>query len=69
MIAHLFHVPAEQGQSDAVGTATVGSSEAIMLAGLAFKWRWKQARKQAGLSTENVCLHREYLCEYLMILC
>jgi len=28
----------------AVGTSTVGSSEAIMLAGLAMKWRWRQWR-------------------------
>ncbi|MEI6194991.1 MAG: glutamate decarboxylase [Verrucomicrobiota bacterium] len=30
------------------GTATVGSSEACMLAGLAHKWNWRQARKKAG---------------------
>ncbi|EME31110.1 glutamate decarboxylase isoform 2 [Galdieria sulphuraria] len=75
MIAHLFHVPTEQGQSDSVGTATVGSSEAIMLAGLAFKWRWKQARKQAGLSTEkpnlvmgsNVQVCWEKFCRYFEV--
>src|SRR6185312_3812655 len=27
------------------GTATVGSSEACMLAGLAHKWNWREARK------------------------
>ncbi|MFX1699999.1 pyridoxal-dependent decarboxylase [Paraburkholderia sp. A1RO-1] len=30
------------------GTATVGSSEACMLAGLAHKWNWKQQREKAG---------------------
>ncbi len=29
------------------GTATVGSSEACMLAGLAHKWNWREARKKA----------------------
>ena len=30
------------------GTACVGSSEACMLAGLAHKWNWRQAREAAG---------------------
>jgi glutamate decarboxylase len=30
------------------GAATIGSSEACMLGGLAHKWNWRQARKQAG---------------------
>ena len=30
------------------GTATVGSSEACMLAGLAHKWNWRQARAKKG---------------------
>lgn len=33
---------------DIYGTATVGSSEACMLAGLAHKWNWRQAREKAG---------------------
>lgn len=38
------------GPKDATpyGTATVGSSEACMLAGLAHKWNWRQAREAAG---------------------
>ena len=32
----------------AVGVGTVGSSEAIMLAGLAFKLQWQQKRKLEG---------------------
>ena len=34
--------------ADPYGTATVGSSEACMLAGLAHKWNWRQARQKAG---------------------
>src|SRR5204863_974386 len=30
------------------GTATVGSSEACMLGGLAHKWNWRRAREKAG---------------------
>lgn len=37
----------------AVGTATIGSSEAVMLAGLAMKWNWKQRRQKAGLPTDK----------------
>lgn len=43
MVASLFHAP-----PDAVGTATEGSSEAIMLALLAHKWSWRARRKAAG---------------------
>ncbi|HEX3946065.1 MAG TPA: glutamate decarboxylase, partial [Acidimicrobiales bacterium] len=45
MLARLYRA-GEQHQS--VGTATVGSSEAIHLAGLAMKWRWRKAREAAG---------------------
>ncbi|KAG0525993.1 hypothetical protein BDA96_06G106400 [Sorghum bicolor] len=50
IIARLFHAPAVGASSDgkAVGVGTVGSSEAIMLAGLAFKRRWQNRRKAAG---------------------
>ena len=47
----LYHSPAEAGK--AVGAASIGSSEAIMLAGLAMKKRWAARRKAAGLSTER----------------
>lgn len=50
MLAHLFHAPDEE---DSVGTATVGSSEAIHLAGLALKWRWRQRRAAEGRATGN----------------
>jgi glutamate decarboxylase len=38
---------------DIYGTATVGSSEACMLAGLAHKWNWREARKKAGKDTSR----------------
>ena len=47
MIAHLFNAPVGENET-AVGVGTVGSSEAIMLAGLAFKRKWQQKRKSEG---------------------
>eukprot|EP00897_Mesotaenium_endlicherianum_P008597 jgi/Mesen1/7766/ME000408S06877 len=47
IIANLFNAPLGDGDN-AIGTGTVGSSEAIMLAGLAFKRKWQQKRKAAG---------------------
>jgi glutamate decarboxylase len=49
MIGNLFHAPGK----DSVGTSSVGSSEAIMLAVLAMKKRWQKRRKAEGKSTEN----------------
>ncbi|KAL8246023.1 hypothetical protein R6Q59_007239 [Mikania micrantha] len=52
MIAHLFHAPV--GEHDtAIGVGTVGSSEAIMLAGLAFKRKWQENRKSQGKTHHN----------------
>ncbi|KAL3613371.1 glutamate decarboxylase gad1 [Castilleja foliolosa] len=47
MIAHLFNAPLGDGEA-AVGVGTVGSSEAIMLAGLAFKRKWQNKMKEQG---------------------
>lgn len=47
MIAHLFNAPIADDKA-AVGVGTVGSSEAIMLAGLAFKRKWQHKRKEQG---------------------
>ncbi|XP_050378874.1 glutamate decarboxylase-like [Argentina anserina] len=47
MIAHLFNAPIGEAET-AVGVGTVGSSEAIMLAGLAFKRKWQHRRKAEG---------------------
>ena len=45
MIGSLFHAPAD---GTSIGTSTVGSSEAIMLAVLAMKRRWKNQRVAEG---------------------
>jgi glutamate decarboxylase len=47
MIARLFNAPVHK-DSQAMGTSTVGSSEAIMLGVLAMKKRWQNQRKAAG---------------------
>ncbi|KAL8158808.1 hypothetical protein V2J09_000345 [Rumex salicifolius] len=52
MIARMFNAPL--GDSEvARGVGTVGSSEAIMLAGLAFKRKWQNKRREQGLPTNN----------------
>jgi glutamate decarboxylase len=50
MLATLWNAP---DADEAIGTSTIGSSEACMLGGLALKRRWQQARRAAGLSTER----------------
>jgi glutamate decarboxylase len=50
MIGRLFHAPAHEQPT---GTATIGSSEAIMLAMLAHKRSWQLRRKAQGLSIER----------------
>lgn len=47
ILARLFHAP------QAVGCSTVGSSEAIHLAGLALKWRWRARREAEGADTHR----------------
>ena len=44
MVADLFHAEdlRDDDPSSAIGVSTVGSSEAVMLAGLALKWRWRE---------------------------
>lgn len=48
MIGRLFNIPAHDDDSNAMGTSTVGSSEAIMLALLAMKKTWVNKRKAQG---------------------
>lgn len=52
ILANLFHAPTA-ASGGAVGTATIGSSEAIMLAGLAMKFNWRNRRKAAGRTTDR----------------
>jgi glutamate decarboxylase len=69
IVANLFHAPAD---GDAIGVSTIGSSEAVMLGGLAMKWRWRRRRAAAGLSTDrpnlvmgsNVQVVWEKFCRY-----
>ena len=69
IISHLWNSPAGD---NATGCSTTGSSEAVMLAALALKWRWRENRRAAGQSTErpnlvtgaNVQVCWEKFCRY-----
>jgi len=50
ILANLWNVP---NPSDTIGTSTIGSSEACMLGGLAFKRRWQLARRAASKPTDK----------------
>jgi len=50
MIANLWGA---QTSEKAIGTATIGSSEAIQLGGLAMKRRWQEKRKAQGKDISN----------------
>lgn len=43
IVSNLFNAP-EPG----IGASAIGSSEAVMLAGMALKWRWRARRQAAG---------------------
>src|SRR5271163_3688757 len=50
IIANLWHAP----ECDAAtGCSTTGSSEAVMLGGLALKWRWRERMRAAGKPTDK----------------
>ena len=71
MLAELFHAEVKEGE-EATGTATAGSSEAIMLAGLALKKSWSKYRESKGLTSNkpnlimgaNVQVVWEKFCRY-----
>ncbi len=50
MLADLFHADNPQHPT---GTATIGSSEAILLGGLALKRRWQDRRRKEGKPTDK----------------
>ncbi|KAJ1731243.1 glutamate decarboxylase gad1 [Coemansia biformis] len=52
-IAHLHDLWHGSPGQDFTGTVVVGSSEGIMLGGLAMKWRWRERRKAAGKDTSR----------------
>ncbi|KAI3402712.2 GAD1 [Candida oxycetoniae] len=59
MLSNLWHAPSVKDPKtgnkivNSIGTATTGSSEAIMLAGLALKKRWQEKRQAQGKSIAN----------------
>jgi glutamate decarboxylase len=69
IVADLLHA---QPHETAVGVSTIGSSEAVMLAGLALKWRWRARRTAAGQASDrpnlvlgtNVQVVWEKFCRY-----
>jgi glutamate decarboxylase len=69
ILADLWHAP----RSDqATGCSTTGSSEAVMLGGLALKWRWRERMRAAGRPADrpnlvagiNVQVCWEKFCRY-----
>lgn len=59
MVADLFHAEnlLDDDAATAVGVSTIGSSEAVMLAGLALKWRWRdKAGKDWRTRTPNLVM-------------
>ncbi|MDF0531243.1 glutamate decarboxylase [Tsukamurella sp. 8F] len=77
MVAELFHAPGldPADPSSATGASTIGSSEAVMLAGLALKWAWRARRRAAGADTSrpklvlgsNVQVVWEKFCRYFEV--
>lgn len=67
IVARLFNAG-----GNAVGSSAIGSSEAVMLAGMAMKWRWRARRQAAGLASDkpnlvlgtNVQVVWEKFCRY-----
>lgn len=75
ILADLFH--AEATDEQAVGTSTIGSSEAIHLCGMAMKRNWAKRRAAAGKDTANpnlvmssaVHVTWEKFCRYFEVEC
>lgn len=73
MVADLFHAEdlRDDDPASAIGVSTIGSSEAVMLAGLAMKWRWRdkvgdgwKARTPNLVMGANVQVVWEKFCRY-----
>ncbi|BBZ26952.1 glutamate decarboxylase [Mycolicibacterium madagascariense] len=73
MVADLFHAEGlrDDDPSSAIGVSTVGSSEAVMLGGLAMSWRWRKKvgdgwrqRKPNLVMGSNVQVVWEKFCRY-----
>jgi glutamate decarboxylase len=71
-VSILAHLWGSADSDQAVGTSTLGSSEAAMLCGLALKWRWRARRRAPGAATvapnlvmgANVQVCWEKFCRY-----
>lgn len=67
IVANLFNAP-----SGATGSSAIGSSEAVMLAGMAMKWNWRARQRAGGKPTDkpnlilgtNVQVVWEKFCRY-----
>lgn len=67
IVSDLFNAP-----EDGVGASAIGSSEAVMLAGMALKWQWRARRKAQGKPSDrpnlvlgtNVQVVWEKFCRY-----
>ena len=67
IVSNLFHAP-----DHGVGASAIGSSEAVMLAGMALKWRWRDRRRAQGKPADkpnlvlgaNVQVVWEKFCRY-----
>ncbi|GAA94862.1 uncharacterized protein L969DRAFT_612354 [Mixia osmundae IAM 14324] len=59
MIGRLFNAPIHDADNEVIGVSTVGSSEAIMLAVLSAKRRWRNMREAAGkdFSKPNIVMN------------
>jgi glutamate decarboxylase len=73
MVADLFHAEdlRDDDPASAIGVSTVGSSEAVMLAGLAMSWRWRakvgkdwKGRTHNLVMGSNVQVVWEKFCRY-----
>jgi glutamate decarboxylase len=76
MVADLFHAEhlRDDDPNSAIGVSTIGSSEAVMLGGLALKWRWKErvgdgwkTRKPNLVMGSNVQVVWEKFCRYFEV--
>ncbi|MCX2932438.1 glutamate decarboxylase [Mycobacterium sp. CVI_P3] len=76
MVADLFHAEdlRDDDASSATGVSTIGSSEAVMLGGLALKWRWKdrvgekwKTRTPNLVMGSNVQVVWEKFCRYFEV--
>jgi glutamate decarboxylase len=69
MLSRIFNANPEENP---IGVSAIGSSEAVMLAGMALKWRWRKFRQDKGQSTNkpnlvmgrNVQVVWEKFCRY-----